>query len=230
MGRSIENSTTIIVNSNASSGFSDGSATTPSIYFSNDSNTGLYRVGAETIGVSTNGIKQLEVSNTATISTNQITTPSIRITTGAGAGKVLESDASGNASWVSATSTVIRTFNRTSWSSFDSSDAMYVFANPVLNITILNNEVLMLSGRMLISNLPVGASPWHRLANFGLYGIALDTIHGIVYDRLRVNSSFPFIETEFRLTSGELELVIENGEPTPITNQVIHFMATGRVA
>lgn len=43
--------------------FSDGSAGSPSIIFASDIDTGLYRIGANNIGVSTGGTKRLDISN-----------------------------------------------------------------------------------------------------------------------------------------------------------------------
>jgi len=230
MGRSIENSTTIIINSNASSGFSDGSATTPSIYFSNDRDCGLYRISNETIGFTTNGVKQAELSTGALTATNKMITPAFQLTTGAGTGKVLESDSVGNAQWVSATSTVIRTFYRNSFSIWNTSDINFVLSSVDLNITILNNEVMQVSGRIFIGNFPTGYEAWFRISNISLYGIILSTVQGVVSDRLRTNSTFPSFEYDFRLTSSEFEIVLENTSGSPITNQEYEFTAMGRVA
>ena len=41
----------------------DGSAITPSLTFTNDSDTGLYRIGNNTIGISTGGVKVGEIGN-----------------------------------------------------------------------------------------------------------------------------------------------------------------------
>lgn len=43
--------------------FSDGSVTNPSIAFQSDTNTGIYRVGADDIGITTNGVQRLDVNN-----------------------------------------------------------------------------------------------------------------------------------------------------------------------
>lgn len=48
--------------------FVDGAAATPGITFSADSNTGIYRIGADSIGVSTNGTLRVTV-NTANLTT-----------------------------------------------------------------------------------------------------------------------------------------------------------------
>lgn len=42
-------------------GFPDGSVSNPSIKFTNDSDTGLYRIGSNTIGISTGGVKVGEI-------------------------------------------------------------------------------------------------------------------------------------------------------------------------
>lgn len=42
----------------------DGSVSNPSVSFQNDTNTGIYRIGNDNIGISTNGIKRLDINNT----------------------------------------------------------------------------------------------------------------------------------------------------------------------
>ena len=42
----------------------DGSAAAPSFSFASDTNTGIYRVGADSLGISTNGVVRATVSNT----------------------------------------------------------------------------------------------------------------------------------------------------------------------
>jgi hypothetical protein len=55
--------------------FSDGTATSPSIYFASDTsqNTGFYRIAEDTIGVATNGTLRFSISNTIIQSSNGIT-------------------------------------------------------------------------------------------------------------------------------------------------------------
>jgi len=48
---------------------SDGSATLPSYTFENDANTGLYRVGTDTLGITSNGIHAASISGTTIEST-----------------------------------------------------------------------------------------------------------------------------------------------------------------
>lgn len=59
---------------NFSSGIlnSDGSNASPSISFINDSNTGIYRIGADNLGITCGGINQLNLSTTAATFTNPI--------------------------------------------------------------------------------------------------------------------------------------------------------------
>lgn len=44
-------------------GFPDGSVSNPSLKFTNDGDTGLYRIGSNTIGISSNGQKVGEIGN-----------------------------------------------------------------------------------------------------------------------------------------------------------------------
>ena len=50
----------------------DGSASLPTYTFSGETGTGLYRVGADTLGISTQGTQRIEISNTAMTSTVRI--------------------------------------------------------------------------------------------------------------------------------------------------------------
>jgi hypothetical protein len=49
--------------------FPDGNATTPGLNFVSDTNTGIYRIGNDNIGISTGGTKRFDISSTATSST-----------------------------------------------------------------------------------------------------------------------------------------------------------------
>ncbi len=55
--------------------FPDGSASSPSLTFTVDTNTGLYRIGSDNIGVSTGGTLRFDVSTTAVTSTLAIVLP-----------------------------------------------------------------------------------------------------------------------------------------------------------
>jgi hypothetical protein len=48
-------------------GFPDGSVSQPSMKFTNDTDTGLYRIGSNTIGLSTNGTEKLRIDNTGNV-------------------------------------------------------------------------------------------------------------------------------------------------------------------
>ena len=58
--------------STITTGFGDGSASAPSIYFTSDTglNTGFYRVGEDNIGITTGGTKRIDISNTGLTFTN----------------------------------------------------------------------------------------------------------------------------------------------------------------
>lgn len=53
----------------------DGSASSPSLSFSGDTNTGMYRIGADNIGVATAGTLRVDVSSTAITSTIPLHAP-----------------------------------------------------------------------------------------------------------------------------------------------------------
>ena len=50
----------------------DGLVGTPSYSFTQDTNTGLYRIGGDNIGVSCNGVKQVDISTTSATFTNPV--------------------------------------------------------------------------------------------------------------------------------------------------------------
>jgi hypothetical protein len=54
--------------------FNDGSNVSP-IGFINDSNTGFYRIGADNLGLTCGGVKQVDISTTATTFTNPVLHP-----------------------------------------------------------------------------------------------------------------------------------------------------------
>jgi hypothetical protein len=51
----------------------DGTAAAPSISFTSDSNTGLFRSAADNLGISTNGVSRVNISNTTTRVQNNLT-------------------------------------------------------------------------------------------------------------------------------------------------------------
>lgn len=52
--------------------FGDGTVLLPSIVFTNDTSTGLYRIGNNNIGITTSGVKRIDISNTSTKITNDL--------------------------------------------------------------------------------------------------------------------------------------------------------------
>lgn len=79
--------------------FADGLVTTPSIAFTDDSNTGIYRVGDGQIGFSSNGTKTFEINSTGASVSGKTVTTTLQVTSGASNGYILTSDGSGNATW-----------------------------------------------------------------------------------------------------------------------------------
>lgn len=55
-----------ITTTNTVSSFSNGSAGNPSITFTSDLNTGIYRINEDIIGVSTNGVERMRITNVGT--------------------------------------------------------------------------------------------------------------------------------------------------------------------
>ena len=53
----------------------DGSNASPPMSFISDSNTGIYRIGADNLGISCGGVKQIDISTTATTFTNPVLHP-----------------------------------------------------------------------------------------------------------------------------------------------------------
>jgi len=66
---------TAVSASSGSSSLGDGTAALPSVAFASDPNTGVYRVGADNVGVSTGGTLRLGVSTTAVTSTLPVLAP-----------------------------------------------------------------------------------------------------------------------------------------------------------
>jgi len=56
-------------------GLDDGTASSPSLYFTDDSDTGIYRVGANTLGFTADGTKELEVGASSVTVTTQLFLP-----------------------------------------------------------------------------------------------------------------------------------------------------------
>ncbi len=76
--------------------FPGGSVTTPGVSFINDGNTGMYRSGADTVGIAGGG------SLLANFTSNGVTTGAVTYTNVDGsAGQALVTDGSGNTSWSS---------------------------------------------------------------------------------------------------------------------------------
>ena len=70
--------------------FGDGSVSSPSIAFTSDTNTGLYRIGADNLGITANGAKVVDVSTSGVSVTGTITA-----STSVTAGTTFEASASG---------------------------------------------------------------------------------------------------------------------------------------
>ncbi len=72
----ISDATTAITNALSVAGvssFADGAFNLPGITFTSDPNTGIYRIGADNIGISTNGTKRIDVADATTTITNNLT-------------------------------------------------------------------------------------------------------------------------------------------------------------
>ncbi len=54
----------------------DGTVLDPSLTFQNDLNAGLYRIGADNLGITVGGVKQVDISTSSTSFTNKILAPS----------------------------------------------------------------------------------------------------------------------------------------------------------
>lgn len=63
----------------------DGSAAAPSITFDSDTDTGLYRIGANNLGVALNGVKAVDIGTAATAITGTLTTSGALTVTSGGA-------------------------------------------------------------------------------------------------------------------------------------------------
>lgn len=71
-----------IINFSSGLATADGSNGTPyGLSFINDTNTGYYRIGADNLGISCGGVKQIDISTTSTLFTNPIILPAGSLTT-----------------------------------------------------------------------------------------------------------------------------------------------------
>ena len=87
-GKLIQNSTVTIDDSgnitpSSSVHGANGSASNPSFAFNSDQNTGLYRIGADNIGVAANGAKVLDIATTGLTVTGAVTATGTLTSTGA---------------------------------------------------------------------------------------------------------------------------------------------------
>jgi len=73
-------STSCLTVADVATRFVDGSVSTPGISFLNDTDTGLYRIGNNNVGISCNGAKQLDISSTNVTSTPNLKAPNIVLT------------------------------------------------------------------------------------------------------------------------------------------------------
>jgi hypothetical protein len=74
-------------------------ASTPSYSFYNDEDTGIYRVGANSLGVATEGVNRLTVNNSGATVNGKTVTNTFQMSTGGATGYIMVSDGSGNAGW-----------------------------------------------------------------------------------------------------------------------------------
>ena len=62
----------IKISSTGTSSFSDGTISSPSLTFTNDTNTGIYRIGSDNLGITLGGTKQIDINTTGTTFSNPL--------------------------------------------------------------------------------------------------------------------------------------------------------------
>ena len=84
----------------------DGSAAAPTYNFKNDTDTGLYLLNGDSLGVAVAGTKRMAVNGTGLTVSGLTTTSSFRLTTSPTAGYILSSDVNGTGTWADPSSLV----------------------------------------------------------------------------------------------------------------------------
>jgi hypothetical protein len=94
----------------SSTSFADGTVSAPSIAFTSELNTGLYRIGTDNMGITVNGIKIFDISNAATqVTTDFVTASGYRRKNSVNAGTSITLTSSDNFVEFSSSSAVIVT-------------------------------------------------------------------------------------------------------------------------
>ncbi len=223
----------------------DGTVSTPSLRFQNSPSSGVFLVNSSSacVAVSTNGVQAAMFTPSGTTITGQLTTgnlnasnvtasnlvvtPGLRITTGASSGSYLVSDANGNASWSLGGAPALHTHYRTSWSSFTNASPAAVR----LYISIQNNALLHLQGRMLISNIDPSATATFRLNNQSLYGLSLANVSGMCTDFTILNTEYGVLKYNWRIapSTNDIELLLENTQASTKFNLAVDFSASAYI-
>lgn len=184
MSRSIENSSNIFITTNNNSSLNDGSISSPSLSFKNDGKLGLYRIGNNTLGICSDEKNRMVISAADIDCFIPLKVPSMRITDNPGVGRILTSDASGNASWVAPApaATLSNPVSSTSFVATGGLGSIVSAAYVSYEITNGTARVVNINGRFTFDGtLTATSSGWVEIAiNSIISGFAPQTVHGVV--------------------------------------------------
>jgi hypothetical protein len=220
----------------------DGTVSVPSLRFSNALTSGLYHPASSQVAIATGGVRaalftptsqvltgELQTGNVSAGNVNAsslITTPAFRLTTSPSSGAYLRSDSDGNATWQSGSGGASTEIHyRTSWTSVSNA----AVATLRLFISIYNNIMIQVQGRMLISNIDANSIGVFRLGNQSLYNLPVANIAGLATDYTTVNTEYGILKYNWRLNGTEIELLLENTTGVSKFNLVSDFCVTGHV-
>ncbi len=179
------------VHTGASFGFANGTVAAPSAFFSSETGSGLYRIGASDIALAISGVKAVEWTATSTTIVQPLTTGSTLTVTGA----AVVSGASLSIGTTPATSGVIRMPNNSALTSRNAANSADVSLIGIdgSNLLSIDNGLIVsdAGGNIGIPNaLKLGTTPstvgavrlpnnnliaWRNNANTANIGITLDT-------------------------------------------------------
>jgi hypothetical protein len=204
--------------------FSQGASTTkiladsntaaaPAYSFTGDTNTGMYRIGADNFGISTAGTLRFDISTSAITSTLQIVAPTIKLTTAPTSGYFLTSDASGVGSWASVRPTY------TNITAFDASSSLGTLSG--VNITCFKNGTqLIIAGRFVSSSQADLSSGYAEIDIPTRFSVNALTVEGVVQP---IKTAVFNIATYCSVASSKLRINIDNSSGGTLTSYNYNF-------
>jgi len=187
--------------------FADGTAAAPSVSFTNDPDTGLYRIGPNNIGVAANGAKVLDIATTGLGITGTATISSTTAgSSGAGALVVTGGLATGDASYIGGTITAVGTGTHTFGTT---------------------NTVTMAAGTMTLQGATAVASGRLKLQSSNTdYGNGVTLLYSSVSPDASARAWQ--IASNF-IANGNLDFLVSASNSTQATGAAISFTSAGGI-